>query len=126
MTNPIFESLYSEELYRPVQKTSVVIATGWTEIAEEERQLLTKILESVKLGLESVRIVEQSVFNLSTWSEKPKQLICFSPASKALPKHEIIKLDDTSIVLSNSLAELISDDVAKRKLWWALKELFLT
>jgi DNA polymerase III psi subunit len=124
MTDPFFESLYSEELYHPSPKTSVVIATAWEKITEEERQLLSKILGSVKLNLESVQIIEQPHFNLSTWVEKPKKVICFSPAPNALVKHEIIEVDGTSLVLSNSLAELIPDDASKRKLWLALKQLF--
>jgi len=125
MTDPFFESLYTEELYQPAPKTSVVIATAWDKITEEERQLLSKILGSVKLSLESVRIIEQPQFNLSSWVIKPKKVICFSPAPSALAKHEVIEVDGTSLVLSNSLAELIPDDATKRKLWLALKQLFL-
>jgi DNA polymerase III psi subunit len=125
MNESFFESLYAEELYYPAPKTTVVIATAWNKVAEEERQLLSKILGSVKLSLESVRIVEQTQFNLSSWTEKPKKLICFSPAPNALAKHEVIEVEGTSLVLSNSLTELIPDDATKRKLWLALKQLFL-
>ncbi len=125
MTDPFFESLYTEELYHPAPKTSVVIATTWNKISEEERQLLAKILGSVKLSLESVRIIEQAQLNLSTWIEKPEKVICFSPAQSALTKYEVIEAEGTSLVLSNSLIELIPDDASRRKLWLALKQLFL-
>jgi|SRR6478609_694607 len=125
MTDPVFESLYAEELYHPAPKPAVVIGTPWDKITAPERELLSKILGSVKLSLESVRIVEQKQFNLSTWIEKPKKVICFSPAPSGLAKHEVIEVEGTSLVLSNSIADLIPDDVTKRKLWLALKQLFL-
>ena len=124
MTDPFFESLYAEEIYHPAPMTSVVIATPWNKVTEQERQLLSKILGSVKLSLESVRIIEQPQFNLSTWKEKPKKVICFSSAPSALAKHEVIEVEGTSLVLSNSLTELMPDDASKRKLWLALKQLF--
>lgn len=124
MTDSFFESLYIEELYQLAPKTSVVIATAWNKITEEERQLLSKILGSVKLSLESVRIIEQEHFNLSKWIEKPKRVISFSPAPDGLAKYEVIEADGTSLVLSNSLGELITDDACRRKLWLALKQLF--
>lgn len=124
MNDTLFESLYAEELYQPTPKISVVIATAWNKVTDDERQLLSKILGSVKLSLESVRIIEQPQFNLSSWVEKPKKVICFSPASVALAKHEVIEVEGTSLVLSNSLTELIPDDATKRKLWLALKQLF--
>jgi len=124
MSDPVFESLYAEELYHPAPKPAVVIATKWDKITVPERELLSKILGSVKLSLESVRVVEQTQFNLSTWIEKPKKVICFSPAQSGLARHEVIEVEGTSLVLSNSLADLIPDDVTKRKLWLALKQLF--
>ena len=125
MTDPVFESLYPEELYYPSPKTAVVISGAWDKIASPERELLAKILGSVKLSLESVRIVEQPHFNLSTWIEKPTKVICFSPAPSGLAKHEVIEVEGTALVLTSPLADLMADDVAKRKLWLALKQLFL-
>lgn len=125
MTDPVFESLYTEELYLPLPKTTVVIPTPWIKVSEQERLLLSKILGSVKLSLDSVRIIEQPQFNLSTWVEKPKKVICFSPAPSALSKYEVIEAEGTSMVLSNPITELIPDDASKRKLWLALKQLFL-
>lgn len=124
MNDPFLVSLYGEELYQPAAKTSVVIATAWNKITDEERQLLSKILSSVKLSLEAVRVIEQPQFNLSTWLEKPERVICFSPAPSALSKYEVIEVEGTALVLSNPLSELIPDDASKRKLWLALKQLF--
>ncbi len=125
MTDPIFESLYTEELYDLTPKISVVIATPWEKVTEEERQLLAKILGSVKLSLETVLIIEQTPFNLSTWLEKPKKVICFSPASGEMNKYEVVEIEGVTLVLSNPLSLLIPDDASKRKLWLALKQLFL-
>jgi len=125
MTDPFFENLYSEDLYQPAKKTSIVLSTSWNKIGEDERQLLSKILGSVKLSLESVRIIEQQHFNLSNWIERPSHVISFSPAPEGLAKYEVIEVEGSSLVLSHSLAELKLDDACRRKLWLALKQLFL-
>ena len=125
MTDPIFESLYTEELYELTKKISVVIATPWEKITEEERVLLAKILGSVKLSLEKVQIIEQPQFNLSTWLEKPDKVICFSPALIEINKYEVVELEGVTLVLSSPLSLLIPDDASKRKLWLALKQLFM-
>lgn len=125
MTDTIFESLYTEELYNLTSKISVVMAIPWEKVTEEERLLLAKILGSVKLSLEKVQIIEQPQFNLSTWLEKPKKVICFSPALVEINKYEVVEVEDVTLVLSNPLSLLIPDDASKRKLWLALKQLFL-
>ncbi len=124
MSDTLLESLYPETIYQITPKPTVVINVPWEKVGEAERVLLAKILGAVKLSLESVRIVVQSNLDLTSWIEKPERIICFSPASGALSKFEVIQVDSTSLVLCNSLSELLPDDAAKRKLWLALKQLF--
>jgi DNA polymerase III psi subunit len=119
----IFETTYPEELYLLRSKVTVVIPVAWSEVKEEERILLSKILNAVKQSLDSVLIRQQSKLDLSAWAEKSERVICFSPA-EGLPKFEVLPAQGTSVIVSLPLPELITNDEAKKKLWAGLKQMF--
>ncbi len=119
----IFESTYPEELYLIKPKVTVVIPVAWTEVKEAEKTLLSKILGAVKQSLDSVVIRQQHHLDLSTWLEKPERVLCFSPA-EGLPKFEVLPAQDTSVIVSLPLPELLTNDEAKKKLWAGLKVMF--
>jgi DNA polymerase III psi subunit len=119
----IIESTYPEELYLIQQKVVVVIPVTWSEVKDEEKILLSKILSAVKQSLDSVVIRQQSILDLSSWLEKPERVICFSPA-ESLPKYEVLPAQGTSVIVSLPLPELLTNDEAKKKLWAGLKAMF--
>jgi hypothetical protein len=119
----IIESTYPEELYLIQQKVVVVIPVTWSEVKDEEKILLSKILSAVKQSLDSVVIRQQSILDLSSWLEKPERVICFSPA-ESLPKYEVLPAQGTSVIVSLPLPELLTNDEAKKKLWAGLKSMF--
>ncbi len=125
-----FESLYTEELYQVPRKTTIVITEPWDKLSAEEKGQLKKIAEALrsrispKLGLDAFSVVHVGALDLSQWIEKPDKLIYFGPAIKGLNSYEVIEAGGTKMVLSESLSQLISDEVSKSKLWHALKELF--
>lgn len=96
---------------------------AWTEVKEAEKTLLSKILGAVKQSLDSVVIRQQHHLDLSTWLEKPERVLCFSPA-EGLPKFEVLPAQDTSVIVSLPLPELLTNDEAKKKLWAGLKVMF--
>lgn len=122
--NLIFRNTYIEEVYWAPLMTTVVIPCSWNEVKEEQRQLLSRILQAVNLSLESVRIMYQQSLDLSSWSEKPKRLIAFVTPPKGLSLYETVQVGKTSMIFSDPLDILNTDDTAKRKLWSALKTLF--
>jgi hypothetical protein len=119
----IFETTYPEELYLIQSKVTVVIPVEWTEVKEEEKVLLSKILNAVKQSLDSIVIRQQPHLDLSTWAEKPERVLCFSPAED-LPKFEVLPAQGTSVIVSLPLPELLTNDEAKKKLWAGLKVMF--
>jgi DNA polymerase III psi subunit len=121
---PSFKALYSEEVYSFSSPVTIVIEVPWADINDSQRQLLSKILLAVKQSLESVRVLSLQKFDLSSYQEKPSKIIAFITPPKGFGLYEVVKTGDTSVIFSDSLETLITDDSAKRKLWAALKEMF--
>jgi len=119
-----FEVIYAEEVYLIPPPVIVVIGEPWNKLNEEHRQLLNKILQSVRLSVAAVRIIHQSEFDASGLSEKPSRIIAFIKPPQGLTSYEVIQTGETAFVFSDLLSQLMADDAAKRKLWGALKTLF--
>ena len=125
MTQPaILENLYQEELYRIPGKVIVVISRPWEEIPDEDRILLAKILGSVKLSLASVQIRVYQEFSIKDFYPlAPTNIIVFGAALKNFStKYEPLSVDNISIIMADELNQL--DDLKKRSLWLALKQIF--
>ena len=122
-TNPL-ESLYSEELYNIPPKVLIVISKPWSEIQEDEKTLLGKILGSVKLSLSSVQIINRVEFGFDDFnSYRPVCIIAFGATLKNSTRmYEKITAEGCAIVVADALDQL--DDLRKRNLWITLKQLF--
>ncbi len=119
-----FKSIYGEEVYSITAAVTVIIGVPWIEVKEDQRQLLSKILVAIGQSIESVRLLHLAQFDLSAYHEKPSRIIAFVNAPKGLSSYEIVQTGETSVIFSDSLEILISDDASKRKLWNTLKTLF--
>ena len=117
------QTAYNEEIYLVKDKTTVILSDSWENVAEADRQLLQKILQSVRLNLATVRILHQPSLNLSQLSPKPSRVIYFGEPVTGLAQFEVIKTDG-SIVIAPRLSRLQNDPSGKQKLWVALKQLF--
>ena len=127
INNPdLFEATYDEDLYRVLPPTTIVIDTKWSNLPENERQLLSKILGSVKLTLAAVRIVETQELDLSQWVEKPTRLIGFGIKVSGVGMYDVVTTPKTQLLLADRLSSLIDDDDLKKKLWISLKRLFFS
>lgn len=120
----LFETTYPEEIYAVAPPTTIVIATNWKLLPENEVELLSKIVGSVKLSLAAVRIVEAQQLDLSTWAEKPTKLIGFGISMPGVNTYEVITTPQTQLLLADSLSILLNSDDLKKKLWMGLKQLF--
>jgi hypothetical protein len=118
------ENLYSEELYNIKPKVLIVFSKPWSEIQEDERALLGKILSSVKLSLSSVQIINRSEFGVDDFNAYgPACIIAFGATLKNSSKmYEKIAAERAAIVVADELCQL--DDIRKRNLWLTLKEVF--
>ena len=125
MTQPVLRNLYQEELYRIPAKVIVVISKPWEEVTYEDRTLLSKILGSVKLSLASVQIKVSQEFSIKDFYPLvPTYIIAFGAMLKNSPnkKYEHLSVEDISIIMADELNQL--DDLKKRSLWLALKQIF--
>jgi hypothetical protein len=122
-THPL-ENLYQEELYNIRGKILVLVRKPWSDIQEDERTLLTKILSSVKLSLASVQIIHRAEFDAVDFSAyRPDYIIAFGSSLRSSNKtYERVVQNDVAIVVADELDQL--DDVRKRNLWLTLKQLF--
>ena len=77
------ENLYSEELYNLPPKVLIVISKPWSEIQEDEKTLLGKILSAVKLSLSSVQIINRVEFGVEDFNAyRPACIIAFGATLK--------------------------------------------
>lgn len=119
-----FKTIYQEEVYSVPVPVTVVLSKPWQDMGPDQRQLLAKILQAIRLSPEAVRIIQQASFDLSGFEEKPKRMIAFIAPPKGLSLYEVITTGQTSVVFSDDLEFLNRDDAAKRKLWNTLKAFF--
>ncbi|MBI3481675.1 MAG: DNA polymerase III subunit psi [Bacteroidetes bacterium] len=124
MNSALFESIFSEQLFSIAAPPTIVINQSWEKIGNEERNLLSKILGAIRHSLDSVSIKHQSMLDLSTWIEKPKQVIYFGDPVKGLQPYEVLEANGVSIVTSESLSDLLKNDSSRKNLWQALKKQF--
>ena len=76
-------NLYSEELYNLPTKVLVVVSKPWSEIQEDEKTLLGKILGSVKRSLSSVQIINRVEFGFDDFNAyAPVCIIAFGATLK--------------------------------------------
>ena len=119
-----FKIIFEEEVYLIAPPVAVIIDIPWSDVKEDQRVLLSRILQAIKLSTEGVRILHLTQFDLSSFEEKPSRVLAFISPPKGLVSYEIIKTGSTSMIFSDPLEKLITDDSGKRKLWAALKGLF--
>lgn len=105
----MIDHTYSEELYLIKEKTTVIISEPWEQIPDADRQLLQKILQSVKLSLASVRIIQQV-----KPASSGRYIVFGAPEVRT----------EGAVVYAPSLSRLQADPAGKQKLWIALKALF--
>lgn len=105
-------STFNEEIYLLKEKVTVILSEPWEQIGEADRQLLQKILQSVRLNLASVRILNQSQPDASQVNSRT--IYFGSPEVKT----------DGMVVHAPRLSQLQTDPAGKQKLWVALKQLF--
>ena len=124
MTTEQFNSIYCEEVYSVKPPVTIVLGKSWQDQKQEERQLLSKILQAVRLSIDRVRVLHQTKLDLSEWSAKPSQVIAFVPPPKGVGLYEVIQTESSSIIFSDPPNDLMNNEAAKKKLWLALQALF--
>jgi ABC-type cobalamin transport system ATPase subunit len=124
-SNSTLEALYQEDIYLLRSRTLVVLDKPWDHLTEADQTLLAKILGAVRLTLAGVQIISsEHVSDTLIKTFRPDRVIIFGSTFENLRRYEHVTRDGVSIVLADSLNEL--DDLRKKNLWGALKQMLAT
>jgi DNA polymerase III psi subunit len=115
---------YPEELYLVPSQPVVALNTEWSSISESERILLEKILASVKLSLNHVKLITTRKLDILQWTNRPDRVIAFGIEVPGLSKYEVIEIHGIKLIVAAGLTDLEVDAEAKKKLWNALRQMF--
>jgi hypothetical protein len=118
------EYLYQEEIYQISNGIVVVLPLSWEKTPESDKTLLTKILGSVRINIDSVVIITRSQVSLSqlTSFNSGKVLVFGSAGLAEVKSYEKTELDGISVIKADNLSALT--DSTKKSLWMALKQMF--
>lgn len=130
MANTLAETIYQEELYQIEVPAVVIIDKQWLALSAAEKEQLQKIADALnkrispKLGLDAFQVIYQPKFDLGSINPQPKRVIYFGAIVPGLNPYELIEVNTTKVVLSESLDDLLKNEAARQKLWKALQQLF--
>jgi hypothetical protein len=130
MKDLFLESLYTEELFEISALPMIIIDKPWTAVTPEEREQLQRITEALRqrihpsLRLDGFQVIHQAELNLNSLQPRPAKAIYFGSPIKGLNYFEVIEVNATRLVLSESLELLIKTDTSRQMLWKALQVLF--
>ncbi|MBT1702406.1 hypothetical protein [Chryseosolibacter indicus] len=124
MNDIIAKNLYQEELYKINSSVMIVLPTPWHKILDEEKALLTKILSSVKTSIDSVLIVQEPKLTEQVLGVyKPGKVLLFGSSLETdIKSYERHVINGVSVIKADELGKL--DDVKKKNLWVAMKQMF--
>lgn len=134
----VFPELYKNNAYfvdeERVYEVSIVLADSTTVyIDDANRELLAKILQSVKLSLFKAKVVNVENFDPTA----PPQLVF--PSDKIISfgvdlapyghllnteKYQLSTLNDKTYLMADALSDVAEDKQKKIQLWQGLKQLF--
>jgi hypothetical protein len=121
LNREVASNLFHETLYQTPSPVMVIMKRNWDTYSPDEKNLLAKILASVKLDMASVQIISQAVFSLPSIST-PATVIIFGSTTEEIKAYETVQAQGLSVLKADDLSEL--DDSKKKSLWLALKTMF--
>ena len=124
MIPDLIEQTFREELYKLPSIPLIAFSKEWTEMSSVERELLSKILASIKLTAGNVRIICcHSIGKKELTAYSPKFILAFGVEILGIPDFYVVnKIDDVPCIVAHPLLEL--EESSKKRLWNALKSLF--
>ncbi|HEY9047616.1 MAG TPA: hypothetical protein VIN08_17035 [Ohtaekwangia sp.] len=118
------ESLYQEELYQLPSRVLIILSKPWETHSEDERTVLSKMLAAVRLNMGSVQIIIRNDFTIEDLLPlAPSKVLALGAQLKSSAKmYEHLTLNGVSVIAADSISNL--DDLKKKNLWIALKQMF--
>ena len=124
MSAPITSYLFQEDLYNFTTPVIVVLSKTWESYSNEEQLLLNKILTSVKVDVNAVRIIAQPVLDLAALQiySPGKVLIFGSATTEDIGLYQSASAQGFIVIRADDLSLL--DDPKKKNLWIGLRQMF--
>lgn len=126
MSKNLLEYLYQEEVYRIPSRPLLLIPEEWNELGDEEQRLLKKIVGALNKDLNEFQIIACNTFDIDDFRiHNPETILSFGSIPVfPVPYYEVAERGQVKLLLSDTLKSL--DEEKKKKLWSALKKLFLS
>jgi hypothetical protein len=120
----IAQHLFQEDLYNLPSRVIVVLSKPWDEVSENDRTVLSKMLVAVRLNLSVVQIIHRTDLSIDDLAPlSPSKVLTFGINLKQSTKrYEFMTLEGIPVLAADSLEQL--DDLKKKTLWGALKQMF--
>ena len=122
MNSPLAAYLFQEELYNVPPPTVVILAQPWESYNESDRALLGKILGSVKIDVGSVRILTRQTLSMDELAFDQATKVLIFGSAVDLAGYQPVQAQGFTVVKADDLTQL--DDVRKKSLWGALRQMF--
>lgn len=115
---------FTEDLYTIKGKFIILIPNTWEEMSSAETDLLSKILDAIRLSLSKVQIISGAATVSQLGLFKPAFILSFGVAVSGIEKkYSIVKHQEIEIILADRLGDI--DLASKEKLWPELRNRFL-
>lgn len=124
-SNPeIIQETFTEDIYRIPERVTIIIPGKWTDLKQSEIELLSNILNAVKLSLDKVQVLSMKHFDLNDLqANSPSALISFgSEIKQASGLYKVEQWNNVPIVQADSLNSF--DAEKKSSLWGVLRQMF--
>lgn len=118
-------ALYAEEIYQlPPPTTLIVLPVPWTELTDDDRLMLRRLLKAVGTGLVKARIIHtQELTEPMLEAIDAKYAIVFGvDVDPPVNNYEIVQIGRTSLVRTFAPSQLTES--LKRPLWDALQDMY--
>jgi hypothetical protein len=124
MINPIGQEVFTEDIYAIRHNLLILISEPWEKLQEEEKLLLTKIVEAIRYSLSEVTI---QTANQTTFKElsifNSRHIISFGVRVTEVTEPYVLTTNGKAqVVLADSLGSM--NQSGKEKLWAVLKNNF--
>lgn len=124
MTGNSFTSLFQEDLYDFAAPVVVILKKTWDAYPPDEQNLLRKILTSVRVDIDAVRILAApSVEWSAVAASGPSRVLIFgSDTREDLASYDPVTADGFTVIKADDLNELTEEK--KKILWNGLRQMF--
>ncbi|HEX8039058.1 MAG TPA: hypothetical protein VF490_07890 [Chryseosolibacter sp.] len=124
MTVNSYPSMFQEDLYYFTEPVVVILKRTWDAYSPNEQNLLRKILTSVKVDINAVRILAgPSVEWSAVAASGPSRVLIFGADTKEdLASYEAVAAHGFTVIRADDLGEL--NEEKKKILWNGLRQMF--